>query len=252
MLLRFFARRGSACLPSSHARANALRYADYDSNCCSSGITPRFSPLLRKHYICSTQPRLALHQQVEEESLPGYDAEDFYPVNIGDDLHARYHVIGKLGYGSNSTVWLCKDLQYSEPNATLSVLRLTQCPSKSRYVAAKVCTRMPPSGTNPEKVLYERLQRIPTIHPGIASIRPVLDTFDLVRKNGNVHVCLIYPPLQCTMFAFQRVGRRPVPLSEGLVKAAMRNMLEALDYLHPEADVIHCGMPDFVGMKIRS
>ncbi|KAK3671787.1 hypothetical protein LTR78_008332 [Recurvomyces mirabilis] len=103
-----------------------------------------------------------------------------------------------------------------------------------------MCTRAPPSGTNDEKVLYERLQLITTIHPGSASIRPVLDTFELVRKNGNVHVCLIHPPLQCTMFAFQRVGGRPVPLSEGLVKAAMRKLLKALDYLHTEADVIHC------------
>lgn len=48
---------------------------------------------------------------LEEESLPSYDAEEFYPVHLGDTIKSRYHVIGKLGYGANSTVWFCRDLQ---------------------------------------------------------------------------------------------------------------------------------------------
>lgn len=48
---------------------------------------------------------------LEEESLPGYDPEEFYPVRLGDTIKSRYHVIGKLGYGANSTVWFCRDEQ---------------------------------------------------------------------------------------------------------------------------------------------
>ena len=48
---------------------------------------------------------------LDEESLPSYDAEEFYPVHLGDTIKSRYHVIGKLGYGANSTVWFCRDLQ---------------------------------------------------------------------------------------------------------------------------------------------
>lgn len=47
----------------------------------------------------------------EEENLPSYDPEEFYPVHLGDTIKSRYHVIGKLGYGANSTVWFCRDLQ---------------------------------------------------------------------------------------------------------------------------------------------
>lgn len=47
----------------------------------------------------------------EEERLPDYDPEQFYPVQLGGVIKARYRVIGKLGYGANSTVWLCRDLQ---------------------------------------------------------------------------------------------------------------------------------------------
>lgn len=51
-------------------------------------------------------------QPFEEERLPDYESEQFYPVNIGDTINLRYHVIGKLGYGANSTVWFCRNLSY--------------------------------------------------------------------------------------------------------------------------------------------
>jgi hypothetical protein len=50
----------------------------------------------------------------EEECLPDYEPEQFYPVSIGDTVKSRYHVIGKLGFGANSTVWFCRDLSYGK------------------------------------------------------------------------------------------------------------------------------------------
>ena len=49
---------------------------------------------------------------LEEESFPWYGQEIFYPVRIGEVFKSRYQVIGKLGYGSVSTAWLCRDLEY--------------------------------------------------------------------------------------------------------------------------------------------
>ena len=51
-------------------------------------------------------------QLIEEETLPYYKAEQFYPVRIGEIFNSIYQVIGKLGYGAYSTVWLCRDLLY--------------------------------------------------------------------------------------------------------------------------------------------
>jgi hypothetical protein len=48
---------------------------------------------------------------LDEETLPHYDPEEFYPVRIDEVFQQRYQVIGKLGFGANSTVWLCRDLQ---------------------------------------------------------------------------------------------------------------------------------------------
>lgn len=47
---------------------------------------------------------------IEEESIPIYRPEKFYPVHIGEIFNRRYQVVGKLGYGSSATVWLCRDL----------------------------------------------------------------------------------------------------------------------------------------------
>lgn len=46
---------------------------------------------------------------IEEETMPGYDAKHFYPINLGDLLGGRYKILAKLGWGSSSTVWLGRD-----------------------------------------------------------------------------------------------------------------------------------------------
>jgi hypothetical protein len=47
---------------------------------------------------------------LEEETPAFYDSEEFHPVHIDQVFQQRYQVIGKLGFGVNSTVWLCRDL----------------------------------------------------------------------------------------------------------------------------------------------
>lgn len=50
--------------------------------------------------------------EIEEETLPTYRPEKYYPVQQGEVLNNRYQVLAKLGYGVTSTVWLSRDLQY--------------------------------------------------------------------------------------------------------------------------------------------
>ena len=52
---------------------------------------------------------------IEEELLPGYKAEDYYPVTSGRALNSRYRIICKLGRGVGSTVWLAEDMKYDSP-----------------------------------------------------------------------------------------------------------------------------------------
>lgn len=50
-------------------------------------------------------------EPIEEEDLLNYKAERYYPVTIGQILHERYQITGKLGFGGGSTVWVCRDLR---------------------------------------------------------------------------------------------------------------------------------------------
>lgn len=61
--------------------------------------------------MCSQAPNVQ-SESWEEERLPFYRPEQFYPVHIGELLNSKYRVVGKLGYGSYSTVWLCHEKRY--------------------------------------------------------------------------------------------------------------------------------------------
>lgn len=50
-------------------------------------------------------------QILEEERFEQLKKGNYYPVNIGDILASKYQVIGKLGFGITSTVWLARELE---------------------------------------------------------------------------------------------------------------------------------------------
>lgn len=61
-------------------------------------------------------------EPIEEETLPNYSSANYYPAHIGQVLLDRYQIVGKLGYGVTSTVWLGRDLLCVSPSATLNLL----------------------------------------------------------------------------------------------------------------------------------
>lgn len=48
---------------------------------------------------------------IEEEQFDEFEKGHFYPVRIGDVYASKYQILGKLGFGSTSTVWLARNLQ---------------------------------------------------------------------------------------------------------------------------------------------
>jgi hypothetical protein len=65
----------------------------------------------------------------EEERLPWYSHDQFYPVRTGEVLDSSFKVIGKLGYGAYSTVWLCRDIRHvwrSSPSPFQSLIMHAQ------------------------------------------------------------------------------------------------------------------------------
>jgi hypothetical protein len=57
-------------------------------------------------------PVISREDLVEEEELPNYKADKFYPVKLGQVLRSQYQVVAKLGFGQWSTTWLARDLWY--------------------------------------------------------------------------------------------------------------------------------------------
>lgn len=49
---------------------------------------------------------------VEEEQFDDFKTGQYYPVRIGDVYDGKYQVLGKLGFGTTSTVWLARNLMY--------------------------------------------------------------------------------------------------------------------------------------------
>jgi serine/threonine-protein kinase SRPK3 len=75
---------------------------------CSQLIGRTWKPLV---FPSQGFVRLPTDTKVEEETLPGYVASRYYPVQIGEVFRARYQIVGKLGFGATSTVWLARDLK---------------------------------------------------------------------------------------------------------------------------------------------
>ncbi|KAK6716980.1 hypothetical protein SNK05_000181 [Fusarium graminearum] len=116
--------------------------------------------------------RIPAINKVEEETLPDYLPARYYPVNIGEVFADRYQVVGKLGYGAGSTVWLANDLR------------------KKSYVSLK--------------------QRASS-HPGRSAVRTLLDSFQIKGPDGD-HVVLAHPPLWKSIeAAIRRSSPRRLP-----------------------------------------
>ncbi|KAF4438882.1 hypothetical protein F53441_12703 [Fusarium austroafricanum] len=69
-------------------------------------VSQKFSslstPLRPRQFPSSVFEVIGLSQRVEEERLPFYKREDYYPMRIGEVIANRYQIVAKLGYGTDS------------------------------------------------------------------------------------------------------------------------------------------------------
>jgi serine/threonine-protein kinase SRPK3 len=166
----------------------------------------------------SEEPSLA----IEEETVRGYNANHYYPVQIGYVFKDRYRVVGKLGYGSASTVWLCHDLRNAK-----------------QYVALKVYINS--SRVQRELQIYTHINNIQSKHGGKMSLRRLLDSFEIQGPSGK-HLCLVHEALG---MSFEELGDL-IPgqgFASDLVRESLRGILRALHFLREEAHIIHTGLP---------
>jgi serine/threonine-protein kinase SRPK3 len=158
---------------------------------------------------------------IEEETVRGYNANHYYPVQIGHVFQDRYRVVGKLGYGSASTVWLCHDLRNTK-----------------QYVALKVYINC--SKVQRELPIYTHINNINSKHGGKMSLRRLLDSFEIQGPNGK-HLCLIHEALGMSLEELRDLVPGQGFASE-LIRESLRSILRALHFLREEAHIIHTGL----------
>ncbi|CAK7222007.1 hypothetical protein SBRCBS47491_004721 [Sporothrix bragantina] len=141
-----------------------------------SSNVAKFLPALRPRSAPRVLPTAGFDevppdQLVEEETMPEYRVDHFYPVHLGEVFHDRYQVLAKLVYGSSSTIWLARDLQ------------------NHQYVALKVYIHN--SARHRELPFYQHLATLPSsMHPGAKNIRQLLDSFQVAGPHGT-HMVLV-------------------------------------------------------------
>ncbi|KAL1463266.1 hypothetical protein WDU94_015033 [Cyamophila willieti] len=165
------------------------------------------------------------HEEVEDtndnEESKDYRVGGYHPVNIGDLYEQRYFVIRKLGWGHFSTVWLCWDK--------------VSC----RFVALKIMKSAPQyTETAIDEIkLLKCVQNTDPADPNRGKIVQLLDNFTINGVHG-CHICMV---LEVEGFNTYKLllksNNKGIPLYN--VKCIIRQILEALEYLHDKCSIIH-------------
>lgn len=94
-------------------RLTKLTFASSEMLSLASRVhSRRASQFAQRRIINFSTTKIDPDKPFEEERLPWYNPDQFYPIPIGEILDASYKVLGKLGYGAYSTVWLCRNVRY--------------------------------------------------------------------------------------------------------------------------------------------
>ncbi|KAG0645023.1 Serine threonine-kinase SRPK [Hyphodiscus hymeniophilus] len=151
-------------------------------------------------------------KKIEEEDVPTYVPEDYYPVYIGEVFREHRYLTLKF------------------------------------HVRTKEHDHADLHGDH-EITINEYLKSHSIEHPGKDMVRSVLDSFEIAGPNGN-HKCMLYQPLGMSFTEFLRLLPQN-RFAKDLVQKSIQLLLIALDYLHC-CHVVHTDIsPNNVLQKIE-
>ncbi|KAF3484187.1 CMGC/SRPK protein kinase [Arthroderma uncinatum] len=153
-------------------------------------------------------PPIPQQELVDEEACSDYGSASFYPAKPGEVLAKKFQLLVKIGWGSQSTVWLARDVSSNN--------------------ADDACH---------EKEIENHITGQQSEHRGRVILRTCLDDFEVTGPKGK-HMCLVYEPMREPLWILQRrfVNRKlPLPIA----KAYIYFLLVGLDHLHSECKVVH-------------
>ncbi|KAI7682272.1 hypothetical protein KC319_g1105, partial [Hortaea werneckii] len=177
-------------------------------------------------------------QKVEEETVPNYNPSRYYPVQIGDIFLDRYEVLGKLGFGSTSTTWFCRDHQSAPVKATRNKVFFADLRSSAEnFKVLKICIH---ENGNPlrEQGVYSQFSGLRTANVGYFFTRIPKKRFEVQGPSGHQHACFTFSPAACTIEEILKChGSQSLNLD--FIKSTLLCAVRALDFLHSDAHLIH-------------
>lgn len=156
----------------------------------------------------------------EVEKLERYCPGGYHPIVIADELHGRYRIVQKLGFGTFSTIWLARDRIYD------------------KYVAIKVSTATSESSEAEMLHLLSAVDLEHRPHAGQAAIPSLLDDFVLDGPNGK-HRCLVTAPARMTLAQAQDASNIYL-FQLPVARVIAAQLIRAVAFLHSKG-VVHGG-----------
>ncbi|KAL1939579.1 hypothetical protein VTO73DRAFT_9890 [Trametes versicolor] len=184
-------------------------------------------------HVCDEEPHMLMHE----------DALGYMPVQLGAKLaRGAYEVVRKLGWGTNSSVWLAREAGTGSDATEVSGAR-------PRFVAVKILNKyttdnegegIPYESTAHSRLWNAYLSGVESIpHPGYAHclVMPPGSSFFETSVHGK-HQCYVSTPCGTTVGQILDSTGRPfsLPVTKHIVKQA----LLALDFVHTKAKIVHC------------
>ena len=116
-----------------------------------------------------------------------------------------------------------------------------------QYVALKIYIHN--SVQHRELPFYERLAKVlPSSHVGATNIRHLHDSFEVTGPHGK-HKALVLQVSQMSLRDMDTVFMKGRGFDENFVKSAIKELLQAVDFLHTKVQAVHTGMKNFLTLS---
>lgn len=169
------------------------------------------------------------HESSDEEDEEDYRKGGYHPVKVGEKFKmGEYEIVGKLGWGHFSTVWMAKRLEMQANSHTWdSFVALKVVKSDRKYIETAMDEiKLLNASQNPRK--KDNLE-------GNSIVR-LLDSFRHEGPNGN-HVCMAFELMGCNLLKLiKKFDYKGMPVK--MVKRIAFQVLNSLRQLH-SAGIIH-------------
>ncbi|VDB90326.1 unnamed protein product [Peniophora sp. CBMAI 1063] len=176
------------------------------------------------------QPQVAASAipDAQEMEVPPTTEDFVLELSPNSVLNERYRIVEKLGAGQHSTVWLAKDTKADSPDTVYAIKVLNTIATSLQGSIAHELEVL--------QIIKETAVRLPEA-TGAAHVLQLLDHFTVTYAHGS-HLALVMPVLGHSLQELQ--GRfEDRMIHPNLVRDVIRQLLEALVFLHDECKVVH-------------